>query len=59
MMKAVGISFIGTLATDLCKEYGLSSAVFGIELAIKGMLLSLSLPMMILITQTITQMISR
>jgi len=58
MMKAVGISFIGTLATELCKECGLSSAVFGIDLTLKAMLLSLALPMMITITETITQMIS-
>ena len=58
MMKAVGISFVGNLATDLCKECGLNSAILGIEMAIKCMLLSLALPLMITITQTITQMIN-
>ena len=58
MLKGVGISFIGSLATDLCKECGLNSAIFGIGMAVKSMLLSLALPLMITITQTISQMIN-
>ena len=58
VMKAFGISFVGTLASDMCKESGMSGAVFGVDLAVKGMLLSLALPLMIQITETISAMIN-
>lgn len=58
IMKALGISFIGTLASDLCKESGISGALLGIDLSIKGLHLSLALPLMIEISETITDMIS-
>ncbi len=57
VMKALGISFIGTLASDLCKESGMSGAVFGVDLSVKAMLLSLALPLMIEVSNTITDMI--
>ena len=57
VMKALGISFVGTLASDLCKESGMNSAVFGVDLIVKGMLLSLALPLMIQVCETVTQMI--
>ena len=57
VMKALGISFVGTLASDLCKEAGMNSAVFGVDLTVKGMLLSLALPLIIQVSETITKMI--
>lgn len=56
IMKALGISFVGTLASDLCKESGMSGAVFGVDLTVKGMLLSLALPLMVQVSETITMM---
>ena len=56
LMKAAGISFIGTLCCDLCAECSMHSAVFGISFSTRCMLLSLSLPLISDITAAIGQM---
>ena len=45
MLKALGVALIGKICSDICKDCGEGSIAGGVELAAKGAILLLSIPL--------------
>jgi len=53
MFKVIGIAYIGEFSAELCRDSGSSSLASKIELATKIMILSLAVPIILAILETI------
>lgn len=58
MLRAVGLSLIGQLAGQLCKDAGESALAYGVELTVKLSLLTVALPVLASLLTTLGEILS-
>lgn len=58
VLKAVGIALVGGLASRLCRDAGESALAYTVELAGKGAILAVSLPLVVRIFEYLKEIVS-
>lgn len=58
MLRAVGLSLIGQLAGQLCKDAGESALAYGVELTVKLAILAVTLPVLTSLLTTLGEILS-
>lgn len=58
VLKAVGIALVGGLASQLCRDAGESALAYTVELAGKGAILAVSLPLVVRIFEYLKEIVS-
>ena len=58
MLRAVGLTLIGQLAGQLCKDAGEAALAYGVELAVKVAVLTVCLPVLAALMETVGEIIN-
>ena len=58
MLKAVGLTVLGELAARLCKDAGEAALAYGVELAVKVAVLTVCLPVLAALMETVGEIIN-